>query len=275
MVHNGNTTTTFQHCVHNVATAEIWWRESQINADRRLNLAALFGQLEVMKFLQWGWHYQGTWRYEATACAAQGGHLACLKWMRAEKPYWSAYYKAGQCEWDGGTTSRATKNGHLRTLEWATDNGCDWQEHYIITIAAQKGHLHIMEWARKRGYYIGRGHIVHAATNKHLHVLNWAEANDLKMDIKIMIESAVHNGHLCILQWISLRHGVDHEFCMQMATQRGHLHILKWTKEDGVRWNKEICTLAARYEHLHIMQWAVANRCPWDRRICADIAQRN
>jgi hypothetical protein len=276
MVHNGNTTTTFQHCVHNVATAEIWWRESQIDADHRLNLAALFGRLEVMKFLQRGWHTAGTWRYETTNYAAQGGHLACLKWMRAKKPYGSAYYKAGQCDWDGGTTYRAAENGHLETLEWAIDNGCEWDEDYIIQIAARKGHLHILEWARKRGYTISRGNIVYAATNKHLHVLQWAKAKDLKMDIKSMIRSAVYNGNLCILQWVrGDGHDVDHDFCMQMAAKFGHLHILKWTKENGGRWNKEICSLAVRFGHLHIMQWAVANGCPWDRRICSDLAQRN
>ena len=47
------------------------------------------------------------------AYAVLNGHLALLKWSRAN-----------QCPWDAWTCRYAAENGHLEFLEWARSNGC-------------------------------------------------------------------------------------------------------------------------------------------------------
>jgi hypothetical protein len=185
-VHNGETSTSFQHYVHTIDAAEIWLADTfhAIPVVRPCNVSAQFGRLEILQyFKQKGY----AWSAKTCVLAAKGGHLLLLQWMRAPKDHW------GQCPWDERTCTAAAENGHIHILQWARANACDWNED-TCTQAAEYGHLHILKWARANGCDWSEWTCSVAAGNGHLHVLQWARANGCDWD-EDTCSLAAHNGH--------------------------------------------------------------------------------
>jgi hypothetical protein len=180
VVHNSDPTSSFQHCVHTVAAAQIWLAEIGRNnnanqsspADRACNLAAQFGRLEILQYFK----QQGCiWTAKTCELAAKGGHLLLLQWMRTPNDWW------GQCPWSKDTCTAAAAHGNLHILQWARANGCDWDE-YTCSLAAQNGHFHILQWARANGCDWDKWTCARAAQYGLLHVLQWARANGCDWD---------------------------------------------------------------------------------------------
>ena len=96
--------------------------------------AAKFGQLEVLKWLQ----ANGCpCDKETFAFAAEGGHLEVLTWLRENK-----------CPWDERTCEFAAQVGHLEVLRWLRANGCPWD---YCTIRSAYKHHEVQDWARRNG----------------------------------------------------------------------------------------------------------------------------
>lgn len=70
--------------------------------------------------------------------AAEGGHLACMKFLREER--------VGGCAWDAATTSLAAKHGKLDCLKYAVDNGCQWMREDILRHAEHTGNVELLSW---------------------------------------------------------------------------------------------------------------------------------
>jgi len=56
--------------------------------------------------------------------AAEGGHLAVLRWLR----------EIG-CPWDAHTCARAAQGGHLEVLKWARRHDAPWDESTFLAAA--------------------------------------------------------------------------------------------------------------------------------------------
>ena len=56
--------------------------------------------------------------------------------------------KSNNCPWDKYTC--AAKGGHLEILKWLRSNGCPWGE-FTSRYAARGGYLEIIEWLRENG----------------------------------------------------------------------------------------------------------------------------
>jgi hypothetical protein len=72
--------------------------------------------------------------------AAAGGHLALLRWARANG-----------CPWDEFTCTFAAGRGHLAVLQWLRANGCPWEETECCLAAAACGRVGVLRWARANG----------------------------------------------------------------------------------------------------------------------------
>ena len=71
--------------------------------------------------------------------AAEGGHLAVLRWARAQG-----------CPWYEWTCANAAAHGHLEVLQWARAQGCPWDRRTCAR-AATNGHPGVLRWARAQG----------------------------------------------------------------------------------------------------------------------------
>ena len=55
--------------------------------------------------------------------AAEGGHLAVLRWARQH-----------DCPWNEGTCSGAAGGGQLAILRWAREHNCRWGEQTLVPL---------------------------------------------------------------------------------------------------------------------------------------------
>jgi len=60
--------------------------------------------------------------------------------------------------WNAATCFAAAEGGHLAVLRWARQHGCPWDKNTCYA-AAIGGHLVMLRWARGAGLPMGRGHL--------------------------------------------------------------------------------------------------------------------
>jgi len=73
---------------------------------------------------------------DACACAAENGHLECLKYLHEEV----------KAPWDSSTASRAASNGHLHILEYLVECKYDKYNALACRFAAVNGHLDCLKY---------------------------------------------------------------------------------------------------------------------------------
>ena len=80
-----------------------------------MDLAALYGQLEVMKYLR---ERDCPWGEETCENAASFGSIDIFKWLK-EQGY----------PWDDKIFAVAAYHGNIELMKWLKDNACPWNEH--------------------------------------------------------------------------------------------------------------------------------------------------
>lgn len=156
---------------------QLLWSELEYDKKKICSLAALGGNLEILKYA-----IKNGCRWDRYTCrnAAAGGHLQCLKYVvgngcPTNDTYNCAAYH-GNLEimkyahenrfiWDEDTCIYAAKKGHLECLKYAHENGCSLHEDTCGNIseigcewdiricenAAENGHLHILQYCYNEG----------------------------------------------------------------------------------------------------------------------------
>ena len=104
--------------------------------DRTIDAAAYQGNLEMVKYCVA--NECPIYEYTCT-CAAGGGHLEVLKYLREE----------AKARWDGWTATRAAQNGHLHILEYLVERKYDEFHELAYLCAAEKGHLDCLKYLRE------------------------------------------------------------------------------------------------------------------------------
>jgi len=112
-----------------------WAREEKkCEWDKRtIQVAALQGNLEMVKYCVAIECPIDEW---ACACAASGGHLEVLKYLREEV----------KAPWDSGTAPLAARNGHLHILEYLVERKYDQYSEDTCAYAAMNGHLDCLKY---------------------------------------------------------------------------------------------------------------------------------
>ena len=167
-------------------------------------VAAEHGHLELV---QWLIQEQGFAMDEKVMqCAALGGNLALVKWLRGEGCGLSTMICMG-----------AAQGGHLQVVKWLQAHGCQWHPHACF-LAAKHGRLEVLRWALANGFDLGGGACAfHAAMGGHLETLQWLRATGCPWNADTCLWAALH----------------------------GHLETLRWAREHGCPWNAAGRELAA------------------------------
>ena len=103
---------------------------------RTINRAAEQGNLEMVKYCVANECSINEW---ASAFAASGGHLECLKYLREE----------AKAPWDEKTATWAAQNGHLHILEYLVERKFDEYHALACFYAAKNGHLDCLKYLRE------------------------------------------------------------------------------------------------------------------------------
>ena len=101
--------------------------------DRTINRAAEYGNLEMVKYCIAN---ECPIDVEACACAAENGHLACLKYL----------HEKAKAPWDRRTAHWAALNGHLHILEYLVERKYDQFNRSACVNAATHGHLDCLKY---------------------------------------------------------------------------------------------------------------------------------
>jgi len=164
---------------------------SQLWDEETCRCAAHGGHLEVIKWLR---AMGCPWGTTTSSWAAQGGHLEVLQWMRDQDP---------PCPWDSDVCYQAARKGHLEVLRWARSQGCPWDEE-VSWAAANNGHLEVLRWARSQGCPWDNDLTCAAACNGHLKLLNWLIKEGCPYDKSKCRRAAVKGGECArkVLEWL-------------------------------------------------------------------------
>ena len=98
-----------------------------------INRAAKHGNMEMVKYCVANKCPIGE---RACACAADGGHLACLKYLREE----------AKAPWNWYTASWAAESGHLHILEYLVERKYDQYDEEACELAAKYGYLDCLKY---------------------------------------------------------------------------------------------------------------------------------
>jgi hypothetical protein len=118
-----------------------------------INMAADQGNLEMVKYCVAN---KCPVNEIACACAAENGHLECLKYLREE----------AKAPWNRGTASMAALNGHLHILEYLVERKFDKYNELVCEQAAKYGHLDCLKYLHETAKAPWDKYAVREAHNK-------------------------------------------------------------------------------------------------------------
>jgi len=213
------------------------------------------------RVIEWGLSQGAPWGLTCKG-AARGGHLALLRWARAQSP---------PAPWDSSTCHGAARGGHLGLLQWARAQTppAPWDAS-TCSGAASGGHLELLKWARLQSPPAPWGRTCWAAAGGgNLELLKWARAQapPAPWDLDTC-EAAAKGGHLHVLQWARAQAPPapwDEDTC-EAAAKGGHLRVLQWARAQAppAPWDADTCAAAAQGGHRELLQWARDQGAPWD-----------
>jgi hypothetical protein len=151
--------------------------------------------------------------------AAEKGHLAVCKLLRAQ-----------QCPWDARSTRKAALYGRARVLRWLVDNGCPYEGRDLCDSAADCGSVKTMAYLQQQGILWGAGMLTHmlerAAHNNKLTAVKWLRAQGALLQTRSVFRRRRWSGEM--LEW-AISKGytacalVIRGMCCYCTT---HLHLL-------------------------------------------------
>jgi hypothetical protein len=117
-----------------------WLREEQECPwyDHIFNAAALGGDLPTLEYL-YEHGRAAYWSAHTCACAATGGSLEAVAWLRARG-----------CPWNYTTIIRAAEGGSVPIIAWCRENGLPWDK-AACRLAAYSGQLAALKYCVEHG----------------------------------------------------------------------------------------------------------------------------
>ena len=165
------------------------------------------------------------------------------------------------------------------------------------------GNVKVLEWAHKKGHEPEATDFVDAAIHGQGAVLQWAEENNIDWFSDILLDHAILNGHVCILEWIHSTERVfpvsaaamaasvgqravlnwmkEHDLLgsihdlWQAASVHGHTGVLDWLFDNGYRVDPDIVTFSIIEDRRDALLWAREHGLAWDASTCTRATLRN
>ncbi|KAF0699447.1 Aste57867_9989 [Aphanomyces stellatus] len=246
--------------------------------DRLLDLAAHFGQLEVLQYL----HQLGHPGCSKMAIndAALYGHLNVIQWLCTHRIEGFSYM----------ALLGAIRNGHVSVLDWLyhQDNGCInsvrllWILNTVLSEASSKGHVDTIAWLRTHGLSdLTALDIVEATATANFEALVGLIQNESQA--KHAFNTAVMCGNVSLAKQLrqiavplltSGFFGGRPSICadtsgLVIAAALGHLEMVQWwCQNDGIRSNlvrvEKVLGEMFQVGHETVVDWLLASVQPSD-----------
>lgn len=144
---------------------------------------------------------------------------------------------------------------------------------YVAEEAAKAGSMELMQWLRSKEVRIGSEVLHTAAVGNHLplaqylfsigtpwhaymadkvaekgclDMLKWLHSQECVMGFNSLAFPAARGGHVNILKWLTIEHGVDlsDNRAMAVAARAGHISVMVWLMEQGCAITADVCEAA-------------------------------
>jgi hypothetical protein len=193
-------------------------------------LAAMYGNLDIMKWLLDNTARGYTNGHVSFDTAAEYGHLHILKWLHGLDMCFGVRASRHAMDW-------ASMNGHLEVIKWLHENRTEGCTTDAIDNAAMNGHLDVIKWLhanRTEGYTDSA--IESSVENGHVEVVKWFHANGMIDGTKKLARLACVNGRLEILKWIydPLETSFIHPDIVDLSISKCHFNIVIWLHSVGI-----------------------------------------
>ncbi|KAF0738658.1 hypothetical protein Ae201684P_019666 [Aphanomyces euteiches] len=269
------------------------------------NLAAIFGSLETLQYLEDLGH-PGLDEY-ILALAAKNGHLKIEQHIHAKEMVagsldpWSGatkYEGPDNREWllenykdtySGFAMDYAARGGHLKIVQWLHKNGYGCSD-YVMDFAIENCHLDVVEWLHLHRREGCRKAVIKSSLrgqkHKSMRMVEWLCVN--RCDVNLHIDRfgvpwtrshtrlAVSLGRLTVLRWMhnanpNLFDTLD-PMDLKAPVERGNLTFLKWLFDDvGLEFTNELLDCAAAARQHTVLAWLVQtnrfDKCTVDKRL--------
>ncbi|KAF0728021.1 hypothetical protein Ae201684P_009513 [Aphanomyces euteiches] len=231
--------------------------------ERLLDIAARFGQLGILKFLQ-SVEHAGCSK-QAIDEAATHGHLEVVEWLFENRE-------------DGFTLQAwygASKNGHIAILdclqthqemEYTADIHNELRQKFSLSASEWAG-IDILKWFRAnrpKDFEVADGPLVEAvATGDMDAILNLTQNNALL--IRRYFKTAIVYGHLDDAKRTEFHErGIMTNIClrvMPLVAKNGHLEVIKWWVHQPVEQleTEKLLMAALNASQWHVSDWLLNN----------------
>lgn len=208
--------------------------------------AAYAGHVKVMEFLV---EHGAVLNKDLAVCAADGGSIEALQWLRARQCPWTPRVFVKAAGWPGSES--------ISIMQWALDNGCPkGTGTHACSEAAGHGALENLQWLRANGFPWSENVLKNACMHPHLDVLKWACANGCKWSAHVTFAAARYNSPEALL-WL-LKAGCPYDLQAMMMSVSAHDWVCSELRKLVTRLReldksdlgeKRLCLLDATDEH--------------------------
>jgi hypothetical protein len=159
-----------------------------------------------------------------TDAIAREGQLAVAMWARENG-----------CLWDDSTYACAAGGGHLEFLKWLKRARCARARlrQNPMWAAARGGHIEAIRWLRGEGFPLSPLCCHEAAAGGHVEVLKWLVEEGCPLSAWCCAEAA-GGGRIDALEWLRREGCPWNALACSYAAGGGHLGVLRWLRGGGV-----------------------------------------
>jgi hypothetical protein len=176
--------------------------------------------------------------------------------------------KDSWCVFTYSTCEGAAEGGHLAVLKYVRNEGCEWDVTSIACYAAKSGSIEVVEWLRQQqDIEIVVGVLIWAAAAGQTAMCAYLHSAGFDWDTDACNEAALH-GHLDTLRWLR-EHGCPwdvSEVCNNAAAN-GFPDIFDYIIERGEALDAALLTdalnWAGAYNQLRAAQWLRQHEANW------------
>ena len=212
--------------------------------------AASYGNLDAMRFLI---PLNVDTHRHATAKAAEGGSLECLKY--AESMNYGRLHPKLHVSAAGA--------GSLECIKYLRERGVELTIEACVK-AVEKNHYECFEYLLERLALFDLCGPQKGKEKPH----PWCEDSDGCVTDLHISELAAKHGDLRYIDALRKRNGRLSKKAMNIAADRGHLEFIKHLLVHGCECTTTACYNAAKKGHLNILAYLIENGCPWNTRMC-------
>jgi hypothetical protein len=198
----------------------------------------------------------GTFTARTCSAAAKGGHIATLKWLRAQG-----------CEWDNAEIcGDAAESGDMNTLLYTREQGGVVNAN-TMSAAAQAGSLHICQYLHTQQCPMDADATHYSAYAGHADVLGWLLQRGCPVDLERdgLLYVAATGGHTqvlqCLLDASLLQTPQQKADMLKWAASRSNLAAAQWLRQHGAAWPAVLCNEDGEEWPDDAVAWARSQGC--------------